>query len=220
MTASAKLYIVRLEDYSEYGYQPPKESGPFGMEAAFATREQAVAFMHERDEALRKRGDREPLLCLTSGLDALMELSAFDPPVFLDWLVDHDIPLPLDRSALSRGEPDGLADDFDYTPRLRHPSASRYERWLLSLDRRQLIDLYAALHHLHFYRIDEIPFIQGEYPPEQWAQWEHQALLAEPAPPPWAEAEAELIAEGWQPLLDGPPADGQPTYWNEDEIPF
>jgi hypothetical protein len=168
------------EEGQLHGYYPPGDPGPYDMEGVFASREEALAFRQEREAAVARFGGQQMLLCLAGSADWLMQLSEFDPPVFLDWLVDHDVPPP----------PAGVG-----------PS-NEYNDWLLSLNEQQLIALHAALHRLHSYEVVEVPFANGEFPPEQWQEWEEAALRwPEGRPPP--------------PLPNSPTPD-----WDDFEIPF
>jgi hypothetical protein len=188
--APGVLYIVKRKDDSQ-GVQGREECG---LAAAFATREQAQAWRQECEEPLLRLGDREPLLQRTNSLDDLLKLTAFDPPVFLDWLTDHGVPAPPEETT---------------NPSLRRV---RYERWLLSLGPQHLVDVYRALHHFHFLDIVEVPLVDGDYPPEQWEEWEHFAIQEEPWP-------ADLDESEWTAPVDPGVADGPPPGWNDD-IPF
>jgi hypothetical protein len=220
------LFVVRVREEERYWQGRSLETdAPFRMEGIFATREQAEAFAAEREQKAATAGDPGPLLDLRS-LAELVSLSAFEPNVFRDWLVDHDIPDP---------------ETFKSTRRVQDYSTPVGE-WLEALSPQQLADLYAALHHLRFYEILEVPFVFGDYTPEQWEEWE-KALpdAATLGPEGWGFRDTEggfLASPIGEPPEDydwgseddvdspGPPPYAQPDYQppppaaTDDEIPY
>jgi hypothetical protein len=179
------LFVVRVrkEPYDSTGRSV--ESGkPLGMEGAFASRERAESFQAELERRAARSGAPGPLLAIRS-LAQLRQASAFEPGVLRDWMIDHGIP---DPDTFVR--PGQAPEDDHWMKWVRQQQEDdRYLDWLLSLtEQRQRADLYAALHHFHFYEIVEVPFIDGAYPEERWEPWEARARtmplptwLSEPA---------------------------------------
>jgi hypothetical protein len=120
-----------------------------GLEDVFASREEAEASQAELEQKAAESGDHAPLMDF-GYLEAMLEFSDFDLTVFGDWLTDHGIMTLPDPAQYQRG----------------------WARWLASLTREQLADLYAALHRFRFYEVVEVPFIVGDYPRGQWDEWE------------------------------------------------
>jgi hypothetical protein len=114
----------------------PKEVEP--LRRAFAQQADAAAFLAEREQTARAALNLRPLYAAAPmGLEKLLELTAFDPPVFLDWLEEHEIPRP-------------PKDAWD---------SEAWEGWLAKLTPRQVTDLFKALHKLTFYELFEIDWI-------------------------------------------------------------
>jgi hypothetical protein len=190
-SAPRKLYVVQHREYkiwalaSAYalcdadeadriaqGYPPSIEP----LRRAFASRDEATAFLSECEEAARASGNLTPLYAASEGLNYLLKLTEFDPPVFLDWLVDHDIP-PVPAHSGVR---------------------ALWEAWLAGLSRYQVERLFEALHNLSFYELIEIDWIEDDYTPDLWEDWEHDPTLlpdepaqtetsAAPSPPPFVQ---------------------------------
>src|SRR5262245_23886926 len=154
MTPTPKgLYIVRgIEKEQYWDGSPVKSDRPFRMEGIFPSREQAEAFQSEMESKAAASGDPGPLLDV-GGLEGLMALSAFEPGVFRDFLIDH-----------------GISDPDTYESKRRVTSGGW--DWLVEMSPEHLAALYAALHHFRFYEIVEVPFVFGDYLPEQWEEWE------------------------------------------------
>ncbi len=192
------LFVVRVrpETYESVGW-PADSEKPLGMEGVFAGRERAEAFQADLERRATQSGTPGPLLAVRS-LARLRQLSAFDPGVLRDWLIDHDIPCPdaFARVKLARDDErflewyrDATARHWTFVGRSpREHDAGRwlewlregqeedgYLDWLLSLSRQQRAGLYAALHHFRFYEIVEVPYVVGEYPEEEWEAWEAEA---------------------------------------------
>jgi hypothetical protein len=150
------VFMVRVKKDERYWLgRSVRTKAPFGMEGIFATREQALAFQAEQEKIAAESGDPAPLLDLE--VDGLYKLSAFEPEVFRDWLIDHEIP-----------DPQTFASDWTET------GPTFLLDWLYSLTRQQMTDLYTALHHFRFYEVIEVPLVYGEYYQEQWEQWEKE----------------------------------------------
>jgi hypothetical protein len=219
------LYVVRVKEEVRYWLGRPLQSKvPFGMEGIFVTRHEAEAIRDELEKKAGQLGDPRPLLDIAPTLDELMALSAFEPGVFRDWLLDHDIPEPHETDLKHSDAPTPLYD------------------WLYSLSSPQMADLYQALHHFHFYTIGEVPFVEGAYEREQWEAWEKE--LPEDAVFGPGDEGFEEIEGGFQATSNGfPPAslfgdlpeedvtpEGQPpappwtpplpSVGSDDEIPF
>src|SRR5690349_21691078 len=104
-----KLHVVQNREYKIYALESafaladsddaeriaqgyPRSLEP--LRRAFANRDEATAFLSECEETARASGNLTPLYAMWEALDGLLKLTEFDPPVFLDWLEDHDIPHP------------------------------------------------------------------------------------------------------------------------------
>src|SRR4051812_21871445 len=88
------LWLVRVRKEGRYFHGGPLRSNqPFGLTAAFPTLAEAQAFQEQAERQAAHAGDPGPLLAV-GGLDALMQLSDFEPGVFRDWMTDHDIAVP------------------------------------------------------------------------------------------------------------------------------
>jgi hypothetical protein len=189
--APRKLYVVQHREYKIYALESayalcdayeyesirrryPRSVEPVGR--AFASRDDATAFLSECEEAARASGNLNPLYAAGEGLNSLLKLTEFDPPVFLDWLTDHDIP-PLPAHSGVR---------------------ALWEAWLAGLSRYQVERLFEALHNLSFYELIEIDWIEGAYTADLWEDWENDlpALPDEPvqtqtpavpSPPPFVQ---------------------------------
>jgi hypothetical protein len=150
MTAR-KLYVVRFRLIGEH-------SNPlFGdgrMEGAFPTREEAEAFLEEREREWRRQGELSPLYWM-NGEEELLEHTEFDPPVWRDWLEDAGIPPPPEERW------DGQED--------------AYGKWLWDLSQAQRERLYEGLHRFRSREVIEIDLVEGAYLPEDWEQWEARA---------------------------------------------
>jgi hypothetical protein len=220
---------------------PVRSERPLGLEGAFASREEAMAFHSEMEKKAAARGNRGPLHEYGT-VEGLLTLSDFEEGVFRDWLIDHGIPDPEPFARKWRAE----------------ESSTPIAEWLEALTNEQLADLYAALHRFRFYEVVEVPFVPDHYPEEQWGEWEKNLPPDLPANPEdeydgFRYEEGGFTAEpcGWpafesyvpvEPLGSGPwaaPPEGPPDPWfgdvppegppedgfgppspNDDEIPF
>lgn len=231
------LFVVRVrpEPFESAG-GPAESEKPFGMEGIFASRERAEAFQAELECRAARSGDPGPLLAIRS-LAQLRQLSAFEPCVLRDWLIDHNIPDPDTFVRPGPAQEYGNWSEWaraaarHWTFRGRGPKEQdvgrwldwvsgeqqddRYLSWLLTLSRQQRADLYAALHHFRFYEVVEVPFIVGDYPEEKWEGWEAEARTR-PLPPCLTRArEVQPGPPGAGPADAEPP----PSHPRED-IPF
>src|SRR5215470_17728031 len=90
MSPARKLYVVRGR---LFGQHTNPLYGDGRMEGVFSTREEAEAFLEEREREWRRLGEGFPLYWL-NGEEELLDLTEFDPPVWRDWLEDAGIPPP------------------------------------------------------------------------------------------------------------------------------
>lgn len=150
--ASRKLWIVRVrKDHPRHS--TVRSQDPYGVEGAFASRDEAVAVQASLERKAAESGDPTPLLEF-GYLERMLELSDFDLSVYGDWLTDHGIMTLPDPARYQEG----------------------WERWLESLPREHLAALYGALHRFRFYEVTEVPFVFGDYREEQWEDWEKDLL--------------------------------------------
>jgi len=190
------LWIVRRRNLPEYGLFPPRPPAPFRLEAAFGSREDAEAHLQQREREEAEVGNWEPLFALGSLRD-LMKQSDFDPPVFMDYLIDCGIPEP----------PAGL-----YEPGGRDP----WRDWFAGMSREQVSALYAGLHRFRFFELIEVPFVVGEAGEEQWQAWDREP------PATWQQPSADDFEDDGSEYWPDPPYPQDPLPPDEggDAIPF
>ncbi len=189
---TGKVYLVRrLPD--RWGYY----RGQFGpVQRAYTERCAAEAYRQECDR--RAWLDRLPVLEALTGpatLQSPFELTSFDPPVFLDWLQDADIPLP----------PDDL-----------RATAECIKWWegCRQLSDVQWLRLFEALDKLRFYEVTEVGLAEdGRQAPLP----EYGRLLGGEGRPEWRE---EQSPANYYPSLDGPPDQFEQYEGEGDDIPF
>src|SRR5262245_36670267 len=162
------LWVVRVRKDGERQWSalPVRSDRPLGMEGAFASREEALAFQSELEKKAAAAGHRGPLHeyhCV----EGILKLTDFEPGVFRDWLIDHGIT-----------DPEPFARNWR-----REASSAPITEWLEALTNEQLADLYAALHRFRFYELVEVPFVPDHYPEEQWDDWEKNLPPALPPNP-------------------------------------
>jgi hypothetical protein len=164
MTAPRSLFVVRMKMPSRVAIAPPEPPNTDGgMLSLFPSREEAEAFQLQCEQEIAGTGNWVPLLWLGS-FSALLELSDFDEPIFLDWMQDNDIPHP-DSVQPTEWE-------------------SAWQVWLMQLGRDRLERLYDVLHRFRFCEVLEIPYIEGDYPPQQREDWEAAVALPDLPPRP------------------------------------
>jgi hypothetical protein len=154
MGVARKLYLVRRKDFSRHwGMEEDRPHGDGRIDGAFEDREDAEGF-REQCERLARFYDLRPLYDQLSSA-CLLKLTDFEPPIFADYLADLNIssPPPSDRRWGEDGKDCWLG-------------------WLLELAPHQLAGLYAGLHKLALFEVVEIGWIEGEYGPDLWEDWE------------------------------------------------
>jgi hypothetical protein len=152
-TLERVLHFGEPEDVQEAQRRYPRLEWP--ERHAFANRAAAEACHAEREQAALASGNLAPLYAARGGLQALLELTDFDPPVFLDWLEDADIQRPPEERWQGSGD--------------------AWEAWLAGLTPHQVGRLYEGLHRLSFYELVEVDWIEGEestWPddPDHWGE--------------------------------------------------
>jgi hypothetical protein len=166
-----KLYLVRLRS------EPTPEGGAprrlRTVERGFADRSAAEADCAQRDRTAFLSDLGGDLFAFVPYVtETFFDLTSFDPPVFLDWLTDANIP-----------HPEGTAEWRDW------------ERWWTAvwpaLDNQQRLRLCEALDKFSFYEIVEVDWLaqpSAEVPQEWWPE------VPEPSPPPGEEGDGEAWA--------------------------
>ena len=172
MAGPRKLYIVRgnqIGGPTSGGWTPPKFEKA-RVERAFADRHDAEAF-RDRLEREARASCRFEYVFVSEHNDFydLFKLTRFDPPIFLDWLRDADIPVP---------EP---------LPRHGYDWYRWWEGCREQLTDRQLSKLYEGLHIFTFYEIVEVDWhdeaFAGDEPlPPELARWVASEIPADDAP--------------------------------------
>jgi hypothetical protein len=190
------LWIVRRRNLPEYGVFPLREPAPFGLEAAFASREDAEEHLQRREHEEADSGNWEPLFAL-GDLRALMRQSDFDPPVFMDYLIDCGIPEPPTESDVKE-------------------ERYAWRDWFAGMSRAQVSALYAGLHRFRFFQVIEVPFVVGEAGEEQWRSWDREP------PREWERTSAyDFESDGMEYWPDPPYPQDMPSAPEQgDSIPF
>lgn len=146
-----KLYLIQpWQDRRSRSL--PEWTGDGGLEAAFTSREAAARHLDEKEAEARHAGNIWPIYQHMNSLDDLLEWTDFDEPVFLDYLLDADIPVPPEERWGEEGD--------------------LWQGWLEGLGREKLARLYEGLHRFHFHEMIEVDWVEGDYAPEQWEDWE------------------------------------------------
>jgi hypothetical protein len=153
-----RIYAVRRRALSD-------KDKPGPAERAFPSRAAAEEFRAGRERSLRAEGDARPLL-EDGSFSSVFDLSSFDPPVLLDWLLDADIPAPPPSRWTYQGDRD------------------LWEEWLQALTPGQVAHLYEALDRFTFYEVHEVELIEGAYTPDAWEAWEAGRAGSRPPRPP------------------------------------
>jgi hypothetical protein len=139
VSGEGKVYLVRRRP-DRWGYYRG-QAGP--VQRAFTNRGAAEAYCRESDR--RAWLDRDAVLGALAdpaSSQSPFELTSFDPPVFLDWLQDADIPLP----------PEDLRATLECV-----------EWWegCRDLSEVQWLRLFVALDKVRYYEIAEVELAAG-----------------------------------------------------------
>jgi hypothetical protein len=157
MSEGPKLFVVQSRDFRIDELERADAFGDGGEEwqavrqrypdpppavrRAFASRSDAEALLAELEkDAFDSHNLRPFYAAAPRGRAFVFGLTDFDPPVFLDWCVDHGVPLP----------PDG-----------EWVWSEAWEEWLAGLTRQQIADLFRVLHRLAYYELVEVDWDVG-----------------------------------------------------------
>jgi hypothetical protein len=164
MSKGPKLFVVQSRDFRIHELERADAFGdgseewqavrqrypepPPAVRRAFPNRTDAEALLAKLEKDAFDSYNLRPFYAAAPrGREYLFGLTDFDPPVFLDWCVDHGVSLP----------PDG-----------KWVWSEAWEEWLGGLTRQQIADLFRALHKLAYYELVEVDWDvePGEQPIE------------------------------------------------------
>jgi hypothetical protein len=189
-SGAGKVYLVRRRP-DRWGYYRGM-AGP--GQRAFTERRTAEAYRQECGRrAWLERGPVLEALTEPATLQSPFELTSFDPPVFLDWLRDADIPLPPDdlRATL---------ECVEWWEGCRHLSDVQWLR------------LFEALDKVRYFEVTEVELSSdGRAAPVP----EYGRLFGGEGRQEWRE---EPHPANYLPPLGGPP--DQFEQYEGDDIPF
>jgi hypothetical protein len=178
---ATKLYLVRRRLVGNESPRHNSGRGPIDprIEGTFANRDDAETFCRQREHAARlSRRDSGLFWYQAYATPTLFDFTCFDPPVFLDWLEDADIPRPHASDALS------------------------WSRWWGQvrnhLTKQQRHHLFEGLHKFSFYEIVAIAWYDGDadIPPEELE-------TIPPLSPDFEEEEEEVSPPGLLRYVEG-----------------